>query len=164
MTGAAKSPVHADVLNSAALKTTYALSGTHVLPSAYPEGCPIHPSYPAGHAVIAGACVTALKAFFNEATVIADPVESSEDGQSLRSYRGPMLTVGDELNKLAANITIGRDAAGVHYRSDGIQGLLLGEDVAIGLLRDIATTYSESFPGFTFTKFDGMRITICSQC
>jgi hypothetical protein len=44
---------------------------------------------------------------------------------SLVPYAGPALTVGNELNKLASNIALGRDAAGVHYRSDGVQGIRL---------------------------------------
>jgi len=60
----------------------------------------------------------------------------------------------------AANIAIGRDAAGVHWRSDGTEGLHLGEAVAIGLLLDYWTTCNEPFAGFTFTKFDGTTITI----
>lgn len=50
--------------------------------------------------------------------------------------------------------------AGVHYRSDGYQALLLGEAVAISILRDTRRTYNENFQGFTFTKFDGTRITV----
>jgi membrane-associated phospholipid phosphatase len=38
---------------------------TCLLPVAYAEGCPTHPSYPAAHAATAGACATVLKAFFN---------------------------------------------------------------------------------------------------
>ncbi len=158
--GATKYPVHADVLRSAALKRTQDQWGSYLLPSAYPEGAPTHPSYPAGHAVIAGACVTALKVFFNEDYVIPDPVVASEDGSTLLPYGDSILTVGDELNKLAANIAIARNAAGMHYRSDGIQGLLLGEEAAMGMLHDIATTYSETFTGFTFTRFDGTKTLI----
>ena len=58
--------------------------------------------------------------------------------------------MGGELNKLAANISLGRDAAGVHYRSDGIEGIKLGEAIALSILRDVATIYHEEFPGFTF--------------
>jgi hypothetical protein len=36
--------------------------GTYFLPQAFPEGSPLHPSYGAGHATVAGACVTVLKA------------------------------------------------------------------------------------------------------
>jgi hypothetical protein len=43
-----------------------------------------------------------LKALFNEAFVIPDPVMASDDGLSLAPYSGPPLTVGGELNKLAA--------------------------------------------------------------
>lgn len=32
---------------------------------AYPEGSPMHPNYGAGHATIAGACVTLLTAMFD---------------------------------------------------------------------------------------------------
>lgn len=35
-----------------------------LLPMAFPEGSPMHPAYGAGHATVAGACVTILKAYF----------------------------------------------------------------------------------------------------
>src|SRR5436309_532933 len=120
---------------------------------AYPEGSPLHPAYPAGHAAIAGACATVLKAFFQTSFVIPHLVEASADGLVLLPYRGPDLTVGGELNKLASNIALGRDTAGVHWRSDGIEGIKLGEAVAIGILRDLRATYHEDFPGFALTKF-----------
>jgi hypothetical protein len=133
------------------------------LPAAYPEGNPQHPSYGEGHGVIAGACVTALKAFFNESFVIPKPVVASDDGQTLSSYTGAdagQITVGGELNKLANNVALGRDMAGVHWRSDAQQALLLGEAVTISILRDQRATYNEPFSGFTFTKFDGTTITV----
>jgi hypothetical protein len=123
-----------------------------------------HPSYPAAHAAIAGAGVTMLKALFNESFVIPNPVVASDDGPSLLPYTGAPLTVGDELNKLAANIALGRDAAGVHYRSDGIEGIKQGEAIAVSILRDTATIYHEQFPGFTLTRFDGTQETICPNC
>jgi hypothetical protein len=80
------------------------------------------------------------------------------------AYTGAPLTVGGELNKLASNIAIGRDFAGVHYRSDGVEGIKLGEAIAISILRDTATLYNEVFPGFSLTKYDGTPITICPEC
>lgn len=157
---AAQYPIHTEVLDSAALNAVLGATGSYLLPLAYPEGCPTHPAYPAGHAAIAGACVTALKAFFNESFVLPDPVVASADGLSLLLYKGPDLTVGGELNKLASNIALGRDAAGVHWRSDSIEGLKLGEAVAIGIMTDLRTTYHEDFRGFSLTKFDGTTITI----
>jgi hypothetical protein len=68
------------------------------------------------------------------------------------------------LNKLASNMSMGRNAGGVHYRSDGIEGLRLGEAVAISMLRDVATVVHEQFAGFTLTKFDGTAVTICPEC
>lgn len=107
----------------------------------------------------AGAGATILKAFFNESFVIPNPVVVSDDGLSLEPYKG-MLLAGDELNKLAANVAIGRDTAGVHWRSDGIEGIKLGEEVAISLLRDYKETFNENFGGFSFSRFDGSPVLI----
>lgn len=164
VTGAAKYPIHSDVLNSAALQAIFKAHGTYLLPMPYPEGCPTHPSYPAAHAVTGAAGVTMLKAFFNEGFVIPNPVVPSDDGLTLVPYVGSPLTVGGELNKLAANVSLGRDACGVHYRSDGVEGMRLGEEIALSILRDMATIYNEQFPGFTLTRFDGTPVTICPDC
>jgi hypothetical protein len=160
VTGAAKYPIHSDVLNSSALKAVFSAKGSYLLPQAYPTGSPLHPSYPAAHAVTAGAGITVLKALFNESFVIPNPVTPSDDGLSLIPYTGASLTVGGELNKLASNIALGRDAAGVHYRSDGVEGIKLGEAIAISILRDTVTLYNEVFPGLSFTKYDGSPVTI----
>jgi hypothetical protein len=163
ITRVANYPIHRDVLNSQALGEIFSKHGSYFLPAAYPEGNPQHPSYAEGHGVIAGACVTALKAFFNESFVIPKPMVASDDGQSLVPYSGSdagQITVGGELDKLANNVALGRDVAGVHWRSDAEQGLLLGEAVAISILRDQRSTCNEPFSGFTFTKFDGTTITV----
>jgi hypothetical protein len=123
----------------------------------------LHPSYGAGHATVAGACVTILKALFDETYVIPNPVIASADGSTLLPYVGSdagQLTVGGELNKLAANIGIGRNIAGVHWRSDYAESLRLGEAVAISVLKDQRLTYDETFGGFTFTTFDGVKTTV----
>lgn len=152
-------PLHSSVLDSDVLPLIQGAYSTSLLPLAYPEGCPTHPAYPAGHATIAGACVTVLKAFFKESFEIPSPVEADALGDTLLPYGGA-LTVGGELNKLAANIAHGRDTAGVHWRSDGDEGMSLGEEVAIRLLRDHKTLTNETFAGFSLTKFDGSTITI----
>ncbi len=95
--------------------------------------------------------------------LIPKPVVASDDGQSLLPYTGSdaeQITVGGELNKLANNVALGRDMAGVHWRSDATQALLLGENVAISILRDQRHTYNEPFSGFKFTRFDGAAITV----
>ena len=156
-------PLDSDVLNSRAAAAVKMLHGTYLLPMAFPEGAPLHPSYGAGHATVAGAAVTILKAVFDESYVIPNPVSPSADGLSLTPYMGPdagSLTVGTELNKLASNIALGRNFAGVHWRSDYEESLKLGEALAISVLRDQRLTYSEPFAGFTFTKFDGTKITV----
>jgi hypothetical protein len=158
--GARSYDLHPLILHSEALARAKAQYGSWLLPQAYPEGCPTHPSYPAAHAVNAGACATVLKAFFDETYIIPDPVEASADGARLEAWRGTALTLGGEIDKLAANIALARDAAGVHFRSDSIAGLKLGEEVAIGLLAETSVTYSESFDGFVLNRFDGTRVRI----
>ena len=154
-------PINSEILSSPVLDRVFNQYGSYLLPQAYPEGSPTHPAYPAGHATYAGACVTVLKAFFKEDFVIPNPMIVSNDGLSLNPYPGSdTLTVGGELNKLAANIALGRDAAGVHWRTDGTEGLKLGEVVAICLLQDRKLLYNEPFSGFRLTKFDGTTITI----
>jgi hypothetical protein len=160
LTGRASYPIHSDLLNSAVLEEVMRIHGTYLLAQQYPEGVPPHPAYPAGHATIAGACVTVLKAVMDQDWVIPNPVQANADGTDLVPYIGPDLTVGAELNKLAANIAIGRDTAGVHWRSDSIEGMKLGEEVAIQILRDLRYGYYEEFAGFTLTKFDGTTITV----
>lgn len=151
--------VHADINNSVAAARLRSAQGNIFLPMAYPEGSPTHPAYPAGHAAISGACTTVLKAFFNPDFVIPNPVQASRDGTALEPVT-TALKLGDEFDKLASNISIGRDTAGVHYRSDGVEGMRLGEQVAIGLLRDYSMGYRETFDGFLVRKFDGSRVRI----
>ena len=163
-------PVHPEILNSfndANRLKGFMPPGNALLPMAFPEGSPTHPAYGAGHATVAGACVTILKAWFNESTRLVDiglnPVQPTDDGLSLVPYTGSDagdLTVGGELNKIASNVANGRNIAGVHWRSDANESLKLGEQLAIGILRDQRTCYNEVFNGFSLTKFDGTTITV----
>lgn len=159
-TGRAQYPIHEELLSSPVLDRLVKRRGTYLLPQAYPEGSPTHPSYPAGHACIAGACVTVLKAFYDERTIIPDPVVPDTTGQALVAYRGDTLTIGGELHKLAFNISVGRNAAGIHYRSDAAAGLALGEAVALGMLRDLKECVTEPFDGFALTTFAGRTVTL----
>jgi hypothetical protein len=152
--------LHRDILESKAVDRVLSKNGTGLLPMAFPEGCPTHPSYTAGHATVAGACVTILKWFYDERFIINQPVIPTPDGLDLQPYQGPPLTIGGELNKLASNVATGRNIAGVHWRSDARSSLRLGEEIAIALLQDQRALYNESFTGSTFTRFDGTKITL----
>lgn len=140
---------------------------TALLPLLFPEGSPTHPEYPAGHAVAAGACTTVMKAFFDTNQSLSDigmsPMHSI-NGTDLVSYTGAdanNMTVLGEINKLASNIALGRNMAGVHYRSAGDGGILLGEKVGIAFLRDLKASSNEAGNvSFSLTKLDGTTITI----
>jgi hypothetical protein len=59
-----------------------------LLSQAFPEGSPPHPAYPTGHGAVAGACITALKFFFDcnqRFAAFAQPVVPSDDGLELVS-------------------------------------------------------------------------------
>lgn len=160
LVGAAQYPIHPDLFNASVLPQVAAYNwaqtgeGTYLLGQAFPEGSPTHPAYPSGHATYAGAAVTVLKAFFDESRGFDLPVTASADGTSLVPI-DVNLTIGGELNKLASNIAFGRNAAGVHWRTDAVEGLLLGEQVGIRYLQDLRRQYPEPFNGFTFTPFLG---------
>jgi hypothetical protein len=158
VTGEASYPIDHEVLDSAALDRTYSQFGTYLLPQAFPEGSPLHPAYGSGHSTVAGACVTILKAFFDESWVLPEPVVASADGTELVPYDGE-LTVGGELEKVAVKVALGRDFAGIHWRTDGSEALKLGEEIAITVLQDQKPCYAEKV-SFRFTKFDGTVITI----
>ena len=163
-------PVHAEILNSfndSNRLKGFMPAGNALLPMAFPEGSPTHPAYGAGHATVAGACVTILKAWFKETTRLVDigldPVQPADDGLSLVPYAGSDagdMTVGGELNKIAANVALGRNTAGVHWRSDATESMKLGEAIAIGILKDQRACYNEVFNGFSLTKFDGSTIVV----
>ena len=127
--------------------------GNWLLPMAFPEGSPMHPSYGAGHATVAGACTTILKAWFDhgwglKADGLPIAYEPLPDGSGLNDVSGMLtqpLTVEGELNKIAANIAIGRDWAGVHYYTDYIESLRMGEQIALGVLEEQKLTYGENF-------------------
>jgi membrane-associated phospholipid phosphatase len=162
-TGARSYPVDSSVLNSNAAAQVFADNGNYFIPLSYPEGCPLHPSYPSGHATAAGAAATVLKWFFNGTFVTPNPLTTINDGSGTAAYTGSdagQITVGGEINKLAANVGFGRMFAGIHWRQDILQGMILGETVAISLLKDQAHLYNENYKGFTFTKFDGTPETV----
>ena len=166
--------VHSDVLNSAALPIVNAQYGSYLLPQAFPEGSPTHPCYPTGHGTVGGACITALKFFFNGSQKIRplllaagrDVFEPSSDGLSLNNYTNSdrdSLDINGELTKLAFNVSFGHGIhAGIHFRSSTYWSILLGEQVALSVLQDRAKSYNEPFT-ISITKFDGTTATISNQ-
>jgi hypothetical protein len=165
-------------------------ANNYLLPMAFCEGSPMHPAYGAGHATVAGACVTILKAFFDHKSLLEvvplselnrrdynvlkkvhpklNKVHSSnlayvsvDNGQSLgvvpvldSNNNIAKLTVEGELNKLASNISVGRDWAGVHYFTDYYESILMGEEIALGILEEQKLTFGENF-SMTVPLFNG---------
>jgi hypothetical protein len=145
-----------ELLKSEAVRRTRSIFGSGLLPQAYPTGAPAHPSYPAGHAAIAGACAAVLKAWYPTATMPDPPVAPSANGSELREAPGPPAAVSDELDKLAGNIAFGRSLAGVHFRSDNTAGLRLGERVGLAILREDRRALPEMCPPYRVRCFDGV--------
>ena len=149
---------------------------------AFQEGSPMHPSYGAGHATVAGACVTMLKAYFDTSAVLVERVVKVkgmkdvkevkfaryEEGDTAIEYtpdatgsvldpsrENDFLTLEGELNKLAANISIARNMAGVHYFSDYYDSLRMGEEIALGMLEEQALGYKTDPFVLSVQTFDG---------
>jgi hypothetical protein len=163
--------------------------GTYFLPMAFSAGSPTHPAYGAGHATVAGASVTVLKAWFDEDAKLKpilhramldsrkiDTVQFKgllqpgarkvgEDFCEPQPYCGPdadKMTVGGELNKIASNVAMGRTMGGVHWRSDNTRSLRLGEEIAIEILRKRTLEYAEKPVSFTFRAFDRQMVRIAN--
>ncbi len=133
----------------------------------------MHPSYGAGHATVAGACETMLKAFFDTSCVFvrrggqdsfsryqngdtAVEYTASPDGSNLVAATGQTwLSLEGELNKLAANISIGRNMAGIHYFSDYYDSLRMGEPIALGILEEQSLCYPTDPFVLSVPTFDG---------
>jgi len=159
--GVSEYPIHEAFLGSQALARSRAKNGSHLLSHVYPEGAPIHSSYPGGAAILGAITATLLKAFYDESLVFPNPVQPDpNDPTKLVPYQGPPLTVGGELNKLALNNGSGRTAAGIHWRSDAAASYAQGEALVISLLREQKATFREPFDAFSFTRFDGTRVTV----
>ena len=154
--------------------------GNFLLPIAFSAGSPAHPSYGAGHATVAGACVTMLKAWFDGCTLIKTLVSQTKgidpplgfntlkaagnhpangDPPDYTGADGDRLMVEGELNKLAANVAMGRSMGGVHFRTDNTRSLRLGELVTTVFLANFVKTYKEN-PAFEFNSFDGASVRI----
>lgn len=142
---------------------------TYLLSQLFPEASPAHPAWVSGHATVAGACVTVIKAIFDDTRPLLQQINVMPP-PPFTDENGIPLTVGGELDKLASNVAHGRNFAGVHFRSDGEHGIQLGEELAIRFLQDHLRTYRELFrcdtspggtkPCFELTKRDGRRIRI----
>jgi hypothetical protein len=174
------------------------LSRNYLVPMAYPEGSPMHPSYGSGHAAVAGACVTILKAFFEMAMIgsaevaaltrfrdggaepnffadrwweprtLADigyqyawqpATNNGSRGKTLNSVEPGGMTVEGELNKLAANVALGRSMAGVHFYSDYYESVRMGERIAVAILQEQMLAYNEPVI-MRLPSFDEDRIVI----
>jgi hypothetical protein len=83
-------------------------------------GTPRHPAYPSGHSTYAGAASELLSWFFPD-------------------YR-------EEFNRLADNAGMARMWAGIHYRSDHIQGRRLGRTVACLVIRQLEQMFIPRTP------------------
>jgi len=134
-----------ELFASELLTLVQAKQGNVLLSSAFPEGCPTHPAFPAGHSTIAGACATIMKGLFRE------------------DYELAGSRLGSEINKLAHNIAMGRCAAGVHFQSDNEAGLLLGEKLGLTLLAEarqgLRTGVGKEFR-FAVKRFDGRVVEV----
>lgn len=156
-TGRNPHEIDEEILSTTILKNIKNKQGSYLLSQTHPTGCPTHPAYPSGHSVICGASITVVKAFFDCTGYMPEMIPAI-DGQTLIDT-GHKLNINDELNKLASNVGTFRCSAGYHYRSDNIEGLKLGEHIAIEFLRIMKKRYALG-GGYTLKKRDGSTICI----
>jgi len=95
------------------------------------SGTPRHPAYPSGHSTYSGAASELLDYFFGNLKAF----EGAQPSQGVPPSMGIMKT---EIDNLADNIGMGRLWAGIHWRSDHINGMKLGRAVAHLILQQLA--------------------------
>lgn len=138
-----------------------------LLPMAYANGAPHSPGHGSAHAAVAGACVTILKALFDHTAPFtaagsgSDAFVVSDMGDQLQRVavfdpfgNRATISVEGELNKLLANIGLGRCWAGVQYFSSYWESALLGEDIAIEALEELAAGLPTNYE-ITVPRLDG---------
>ena len=153
----------------------------YFLPMAFTAGSPTHPAYGAGHATVAGACVTVLKAWFQEDDPIAPLIRAATHPQTraklnvlqpkktlsaLPAYAGndtAAMTIGGELNKIATNVAMGRSMGGVHWRTDNTRSLRLGEQIATVMLYRHMADYAETPVSMAYTNFDRCQVKVAKS-
>jgi len=116
------------------------------LPMLIAEGCPPHSSFVSGHGAIGGAVCTGLLAHFADVPMLASD--------------GSPSTTHAEIRKLGWNFGDAREILGIHYRSDIVQGLLLGQRAALLVLREARQRSAEPWGTTTFVGFDGKAVTV----
>ena len=89
--------LHADILNCNGVARVQSLYGTRLLPVAFPEGCPTHPSYPSAHACNAGACATILKASSMQITCCHSRSRRRQTGWHWRRGVAPLSLLATRL-------------------------------------------------------------------
>ena len=110
------------------------------LPMIYAPGSPLHPDWVSGHAVLAGAGFTILKATFAD-----------------QPYQGSG-SLHRELDLAAWLMSFGRLAAGIHTRSSLTAGLMLGQHHAIQLLNQQTANSTLPLGDTVFLGFNGQMV------
>lgn len=117
-----------------------------------------HPSWTHGHATVAGACATVLKALFEvvdtDGTLAAWPEvvrTPTADGAELEDVVGATTTYAAEIDKLAIDAARGRNFAGQHFRTELEESLYFGERIALNYLRGRSSTEARTVPLFDGT-------------
>lgn len=137
---AAEGRLHPDILAKAPLIMSRV--GPY-LPMTFAEGAPLHSTYPSGHASILSANATVLCAMFKDGPVPALGIQNLHD----EIRHGLWIMQG-----------IGRKAAGLHFHSDMLDGIKVGEAAALHVLR--TRRQAEPLGETAFTGFFGREIVI----
>ena len=156
--GAADYPIHDDLFNSPSLTNRGQARYT-----------PIADGFPRGLADASclwfrsrdrrGRVCDDPQGVFRQSATIDDPKVPNQDDAELVDYTDQVpLTVLGELNKVASNVATGRNAAGVHWRTDFTGAITLGEEVAISILDE--QNMSQPVVHLESRRFDGTPTTI----
>lgn len=116
-------------------------NGTALLSQVYPNGCPLDPSYPSMHSMLAWANHAITCIYWNQDAGLLT-------GDSVQ----------DESEKLTDNIGLWRLDAGVNYRSDHYLCADIGTEIAERLVEQRVQRFGADME-FSYRRFDGSTMT-----
>ncbi|MBV2360021.1 bromoperoxidase [Thalassococcus sp. CAU 1522] len=114
---------------------------------------PLNPWDAAAHGVVAGALATLVKAVF-------DTMRPTH--LRMVAANGPSTDITQEIDRLAAQIALGRSASAAYFGAESHQDLRLGEAIAMQVMRESFEADNEQ-AGLAFTDFDGKAVQLLAS-
>ncbi len=104
-------------------------AGTYLLAQMYPEGSPAHPAYPSGHATVAGACTTVIKAIFDDTQNFAAHLDRNNTLNEKTKVARPHPDIETQLQSLGETHLHYVSRTPIDYCHENYQQMTVGSEL-----------------------------------